>query len=120
MKHLLILSPILLAACVQHQDPCVTSRPPCNPLIEDCICEYSGQDSDRDGSGVGGDRVTPPSGDDGGSEGSGPSDDSNGGVSDETSDKNEDRPSKDHSDHNGGDSGSSDENGSSSEGGSDE
>lgn len=114
MKHLALLSPILLAACVQHQDPCVTSRPSCNPLIENCICEYSGQDSDRDGSGVGGDRVTPPSGDDGGSEGSGPSDDSNGGVSDKTSDKNEDRPSKGHSDDSNGSSdgsNSSDDNG---------
>lgn len=105
MKRLALLSPILLAACAQHQDPCVVQRPPCNPLIEDCVCEYSGQDSDRDSSGVGGDRVTPPDGNGGGSEGSDHSDDSNGDVSDHgpsddsngdnSSDKNEDRPRKD-------------------------
>ena len=117
MKHLLILSPILLVACVQHQDPCVVHRPPCNPLVEDCACnDYSGQDSDRaslnpsvpdvDDGDNGSD--SDGSGDDNGGptvDDHGPSDDTNGYK---TSDKNEDRPRED---HNGGDSGSSDKNG---------
>lgn len=107
MKHLLILSPILLVACVQHQDPCVTQRINCNPAIEDCTC---GQDNRKDSYGVDtnpniGTSVGGNSGNGNGS--SSEDDDTNGDVSsDKSSDKNKDRLGKSDksSDSNGGNS----------------
>lgn len=96
MNRLLILSPLALAACVQHQDPCFTIRPvPCDPFVEECFCDDTGQD--RNANRIVIDPtlpdpvVTPPHGGDSG--GSSPDVDDDD-VSDKTSDKNEDRPRK--------------------------
>lgn len=94
MNRLLILSPLALAACVQHQDPCFPIRPiPCNPLIEECLCDDIGQD--RTGyravviPTLPDPVVTPPNGGDSGESSPDVGDDD---VSDETSDNNEDDP----------------------------
>lgn len=94
MKHLALLSPILLAACVQHQDPCVVQKLNCNTLIEDCACETSGKDPARVV--VNPNPDVPVGGNGDSSDGNGVvSDDTNGGVSsDKSSDKNKDRPGK--------------------------
>lgn len=94
MKHLALLSPILLAACVQHQDPCVVQKLNCNPILQECACETSGKDPVR--------VVSHPNpdvsvgGNGGSSDGNGVvSDDTNGDVSsDKSSDKSKDRPGK--------------------------
>lgn len=106
MKHLVLLSPILLVACVQHQDPCVVQRINCNTPIEDCTCETSGKDPVRVVANPNPDDLVGGNGDS--SDGNGVvSDDTNGSVSsDNSSDKNKDRPRENHSrdsnDSNGG------------------
>ncbi len=81
MNKLLLLSPIILAACVQHQDPCVVHKlNNCDPALEVCTCEVSNH-SGRDPS-VREPVVVPDDDgdlDNGGN--SGGSDDSNGGGS---------------------------------------
>ena len=130
MKRLLLLSPLVLAACVAHVDECVTIRP-CGPEYgKECVCGPDRKDAvDRKVSAPPVDRGVVDDG--GGREPDGGSDDTNGDVSkedstkdansDKSSDKNADRPRKHHSrdansgsyDGNGGssDGNSSDENG---------
>lgn len=99
MNKLLLLSPIILAACVQYQDPCVVHKPyKCDPLLEVCACEDRNNDSLVSPS-----PVVVPDPDDGVDNGgsTGDVDEDNGNdppVSDDTngdktSDKSEDSPS---------------------------
>jgi hypothetical protein len=99
MNKLLILSPLLLAACGQHIDPCVVHKPyKCDPRLEVCVCEDRNNDSLVSPS-----PVVVPDPDDGVDNGgsTGDVDEDNGNdppVSDDTngdktSDKSEDSPS---------------------------
>lgn len=83
MNKLLLLSPIILAACVQHQDPCVVHKlNNCGQTYsKECICENSRPDHTPNANPLPNDPDDPRDGNGGNSNGAGDTEDGNGGGS---------------------------------------